>query len=575
MAAAPQQPAETRDGTILGVPDSVPVTFRKLQGVEGTPYPGFSPDTTVLPRGSVHREGGMPLASDVLRERDVAITLRDGTVIYADVFRPVSDAPVPTILVWGPYGKGGGYLQNDNFPGRMDVDTSWEDGLNKFEGPNPSYWVSHGYAVVHTDSRGTWASEGDLQFFGQQDAQDEYDVIEWIAEQGWSSGKVALAGNSWLAISQWFVAALKPPHLTAIAPWEGQAEAYRESARRGGIPDTVFSSLIFNGFRGPGWGEDIAAMGQRYPLMNAYWESKNPDFEKIEVPAYIVGSWTNIVHTQGTMLAWRRISSEHKWLRVHNTHEWTDFFNPAHVEDLRRFFDHFLKGVDNGWEATPRVRLSVLDPSGIDIVDRAEADFPLARARQAPFYLDASNRALESSPVASSSEVAYLPDADGTTFEITFDRDVEFTGYGKARLWMAAEDADDMDVYVTITKVDRNGDERLPLVVTDRTHAGMNGRMRASLRQLDTATSTDIEPRQSFTEIEMLEPGQIVPLEIALWPYAIRFRAGESLRLRVHGVDRLKRPEFPQLPADPTINRGRHIIYTGGEYDSLLLLSEV
>ncbi|MBL5972302.1 MAG: CocE/NonD family hydrolase [Candidatus Leucobacter sulfamidivorax] len=575
MAEAPAEPQPTRDGTILGVPDSVPVVFRKLLGVENSPYPGFSQDTTVLPRGSVHREGGMPLPADVLRERDVAVTLRDGTVIYADVFRPTGDEPVPAILVWGPYGKGGGFLANDAFPGRMDVDSSWEDGLNKFEGPNPGYWVSHGYAVVHTDSRGTWASEGDLQFFGQQDAQDEYDVIEWIADQPWAAGPVGLAGNSWLAISQWHVAALKPPHLAAIAPWEGQAETYRESSLRGGIPDTVFSSLISGGFRGPGWGEDIAAMAQRYPLINEYWESKDPDLEAIEVPAYLVASWTNIVHTQGTFAAWRRIGSKQKWLRVHNTHEWNDLFNPEYVEDLRRFFDRFMKGVDNGWEATPPVRLSVLDPGGTDIVNRAESAFPLERQRFVPFHLDAASGSLAAAPVPTAAELRYEPDAEGTTFDFAFDRDVEFTGYGKARLWMAAEDADDLDVYVTVTKVGASGEELLPYVVTDRTHAGMNGRLRASLRQLDDAASTEIEPRQTFRTVEKLEPGQIVPLEIPLWPYSIRFHAGEKLRLRVHGVDRLKRPEFPQLPPDPTLNRGRHVIYAGGEYDSHLLLSEV
>ncbi|MFL4474473.1 CocE/NonD family hydrolase [Paeniglutamicibacter sp. MACA_103] len=577
MAQPNAAPIPTRDGTVRGVPDHLPIIYSPLESAEQSPYPGFAPGTTVHPRGSIHREGGMPLPCDVLEERDVAIVLRDGTTIYADVFRPAdSDAPVAALLAWSPYGKRGGIINHDTFlPGRMDVKTEWEDGLNKFEGLNPGYWVSHGYAVVNPDARGAWKSEGDLHWFGTQEAEDEYDTIEWVAEQSWCDGKVALTGNSWLAITQWFVAAMKPPHLAAIAPWEGLDDAYRDWFCKGGIPDGSFADLFLGALRGDGRSEAPLATLDRYPLMNEYWDSKVVDHASIEVPAYVVASWTNILHTRGTFQGWRKMSSPQKWLRVHNTHEWNDYFNPVNVEDMRRFFDHFLKDVDNGWESTPRVRLTVLDPGHDDLMYRAESDFPLARATSTRYDLDIADRSLRTEPVAASEVLAYEPDEQGVTFTLPIARDTEFTGYGKVKLWVAAEEANDLDVFVTVSKLDADGQELLTEVVSGRTHAGQSGRLRVSLRALDEAASTELEPRQSFRTSEPVEPGQIVPIEIPLWPYSIRFHAGESLQLRIHGIDRLKRPEFPELPSDPTVNRGRHLLYSGGEHDSHLLLSQI
>jgi hypothetical protein len=570
------QPFDTisiREQPIYGVPESMPVRFQKTPPTEQSAYPGFAPGTTVHKAGSVLLEGRHPLPVDVREDRDVAVTLRDGTTIYVDVFRPTSDGPVPAILAWSPYGKRGGKLNLDLFghPTRMDVPIEWEDGLNKFEGVNPSYWVSHGYAVVNSDSRGVFRSEGDLQFFGAQDALDEYDTIEWIAEQSWSTGKVALTGNSFLAIAQWFVAALRPPHLVAIAPWEGSSDIYRDSALRGGIPDVNFSAVALAAFTGGGFTEDMPGQALTHPLYDQYWASKSAALEEIEVPAYIVGSWTNLLHSRGTFDAWRRISSAQKWLRVHNTHEWNDLYNPVNVEDLRRFLDHIVKGVDNGWEATPSVRLTVLDPGHDDLLNRAESSFPLARGQFVKMHLDAADGTLGALPDSSAS-VTYLPDAEGVVFRHTFQTDTEITGYGKVRLWLSAEDADDLDVFVTLSKIGAKGEDLRARVVTGSVHNGLNGQLRASLREVDEERSTPAEPFHTFRTVQKLAPGEIVKLDIGLWPYSIRFHPGETLQLRVNGVGTHVRPEFSTLPPDPTINTGRHILHTGGEYDSHVLL---
>lgn len=112
--------------------------------------------------------------------------------------------------------------------------------MTKFEAPDPAYWTRHGYAVANPDMRGIAHSEGNTTMLGPQEAQDGYDLIEWIAQQDWSNGKTALTGTSYLAWSQWFIAAERPPHLTTINPTEGLSDAYRDLAFIGGIPDKNF-----------------------------------------------------------------------------------------------------------------------------------------------------------------------------------------------------------------------------------------------------------------------------------------------------------------------------------------------
>lgn len=557
--------------------DGVEVLFRKAAPIEESAYPGLNERSYVLKKGSVHLEGGMPLQSDVLVEQDVPVTLRDGVTIRVDLYRPVEEGEYPAIIGWSPYGKRGGFLTSDVFghPTRMDVDLAWEDGLNKFEAATPAYWVAHGYVIVAPDSRGVFGSEGDIHAWGRQEPEDEYDLIEWAGVQPWSNGKIGLSGNSMLAMSQWFVAPKRPPHLAAIAPWEGASDIYRDTACRGGIPEFLFAEGIFSHLYGKGLLEDIPAMSRTHTQLDAYWQSKVAPVEAIDIPAYVVASWTNLLHTGGTFRGWSSIASKEKWLRVHNTHEWTDYFNPVNVEDLRRFFDRYLKGIDNGWEATPRVRLTVLDPGNRDVVNRAETAFPLERQQVKALYLGLKDGkpVLLPEPQAEAASLSYdATDKEGLAFAISFDELTELTGYFNLKLWVEAEGNDDMDIFAFVRKRDRDGKVQELPVVTDRTHVGPNGRLRVSLRATDPDRSTELQPFMPFDTEAKLQPGEIVPVEIGFWPYGIRWQPGETLELVITGIDLLVRPEFPKIPPIPTLNKGRHIIHFGGTYGSKLLV---
>ena len=184
-------------------------------------------------------------------ERDLPITMDDGLILRADVYRPNTDDPVPVIMTSGPYGKGVMYQDHykvmwdwligqhpDLLPGSTRSFLTWET-------VDPEIWVPWGYAVVRVDSRGACRSPGVLDIFSPRETRDYYEAIEWAGTRSWSNGKVGLNGISYYAINQWHVAQLQPPHLTAMVPWEGAADAYRDWYRHGGILSNKFMEVWY------------------------------------------------------------------------------------------------------------------------------------------------------------------------------------------------------------------------------------------------------------------------------------------------------------------------------------------
>ena len=323
----------------------------------------------------------------IICEQDVPATLRDGTIIYSDIYRPAGQTNLPAIISWSYFGKRPG-----------DAATEWQlmgvppgtvTKMAKFESADPGYWCRQGYAIANVDPRGVGHSQGDICFFGSQDGRDGYDYIEWLAKQVWCNGKVGMFGNSGVAMTQWRIAAEQPPHLACIAPWEGTGDLYRESYMEGGIPGE-FGQKIVGAVAGLGYVEDVGAMAEKYPFINEYWEDKIPKWENIRIPASITACW-NHFHCRGSFEGYRKIRSTKKWLRVHREFEWPDTYSNAALEDLKRFYDRYLKEIRNGWELTPRVRLEIMDAYDYDFqTNRPEKEFPLARTQYNKLYLDAA-----------------------------------------------------------------------------------------------------------------------------------------------------------------------------------------
>ena len=166
------------------------------------------------------------------------IPMRDGVRVAIDVFRPDTDTPVPALLALSPYGKGKQAIQEVAQPPGSPL---WDGGV---EAGDPRFLTENGYVHVIADCRGVNKSEGDYRgWMSKQEAEDGYDLVEWIAAQPWCDGNVGMVGISYFGTIQLHVAAEQPPHLKAIMPWNGVADFYREATHHGGIIQTFFYEL--------------------------------------------------------------------------------------------------------------------------------------------------------------------------------------------------------------------------------------------------------------------------------------------------------------------------------------------
>ena len=323
-------------------------------------------------------------------------------------------------------------------------------------------------------------------------------------------------------------------------------------------------------------------------MINDLWKDKIPDYEKITVPAYVVASYSNTLHTQGTFRAWRRMSSPDKWLRIHNSQEWPDYYDETNRQDLLDFFDHVLKGVDNGWKDVPRVRYSLLDLEGGDQIAIGADLFPPADVAPTKYYLDADTRALSLDMPAKDSTARYVVGANPglVSFIVPFDTETVLVGYPKAHLWVEVDGSDDMDLFLLVQKLDKYGTPLAEFTVPNQSakvhdateyggsilrYRGSDGRLRASLRQLDDRLSTDDVPAHTFERTEKLAKGEIVDVQIDLLPIGLIFHAGEQLRFVVSGKSLLG-TMMPGMPEYQSPNGGTHIVHTGGDHASYLQL---
>lgn len=207
-------------------------------------------------------------------------------------------------------------------PFRCGIPLDATSGYEKFEAPDPADWCARGYAVVNPDARGAGFSEGDIALWGDQEAHDLHDLIDWVSQQPWCNGSVATAGNSWLAIAQINVAARDPhPALKAIAPWEAATDGYNDFMARGGIPRSGFMKMLYGTMTGHGGAEDGGAMVEKRPFFDDYWATKVIPVENIDLPVYLTASYSTLLHSRGSFETFQKAKSDKKWLRVHHTQE--------------------------------------------------------------------------------------------------------------------------------------------------------------------------------------------------------------------------------------------------------------
>ncbi|MBM7645919.1 putative acyl esterase [Scopulibacillus daqui] len=523
------------------------------------------------------------MTASIIYERNVPIPMRDGNVIYANVYRPVNDGPHPVLMTFGPYGK-------DLSLAQRNLEHFNELGGGPFlnwETPNPEDWVPRGYAVVRVDSRGSGASPGIMSVFSERQAQDYYDAIEWAGVQPWSTGKVGLLGISYYAMSMWAVAALQPPHLTAMMPWEGAADIYRDFMRHGGIFNAGFPRFWSKNLQTIQYGADGSVSEEErkeafvhpaesalaHPFDDEFYRQWLPDLSKIKVPFVSVGNWGNLLlHLRGNTEAYMRASSPHKWLRIIVGDHLMPFYSDEAQRMQERFFGYWLKGEDTGWMEEPPVRLAIRRGNSVSMRD--ETAWPLPDTQWTRYYLDAESQSISTTAPSASSEFSYQAPEGGVSFSTEpFSEATEITGPVSLRLWVSAS-CEDMDLFVRIRNLDPDGNDVWGIGPTGKPTFLAQGWLRVSHRKLDPERTLPYRPFHAHDEEQLLQPGEVVPVDVEIWPTSIVFEAGHRLVLEISAKEDPAASSIKDDPLDRPSSRftGQNTLHTGGSYDSFLLL---
>ena len=502
---------------------------------------------------------------------DVPIEMDDGLVLRADVYRPVEEGRRPVILTYGPYAKGLSFQEGytDQWDRMVeehpDIPAGSTNKYQSWEVVDPEKWATDGYVCVRADSRGAGRTPGYIDHFSPRETKDFYNCIEWAGVQPWSNGKVGLNGISYYAMNQWEVASLQPPHLTAMCIWEGAADWYRDSTHHGGILcqfwenwyDMQVKTVQYGlGERGPhsrvtgelvcgpetlseeelaknrcDLGNEILA----HPLDDDYHKGRSPVWDKVAVPFLTAGNWGGQgLHLRGNVEGFVRSASEQKWIEIHGIEHWTHFYTDYGVRLQKRFFDYFLKGLDNGWADQPAVQLQVRRVDGFK--ERMEGEWPIARTRWTRFHLNPTDLSLSPEPPAEG-QVELDALGDGVTFtSAPLEGETEITGPSAARLVVSSSTAD-ADLFLVLRVFDPDGEEVVFQGAIDPHTPISQGWLRASHRKLDPSLSTDYRPYHTHDEKQPLTPGETVVLDVEIWPTSIVVPAGHRIALTVRGKD--------------------------------------
>ena len=562
-------------------------------------------------------------------DHNAPVTMTDGLQLRVNIYRPDKPGRYPVLMLMGPYGKDTKYADAPAYK------ASWAKLLAKypdlcrksscrylrFEAPDPERWVQDGYIVIAADSRGTGASPGMLDPLSPREIEDYATLINWASNQPWSTGKVGLIGTSYHAINQWLVSARQPEGLTAILPWEGAFDYYREIATTGGIPNIAAwkfwwdhqvvtdqhgnaeSPLVdtVTGQRSTGEARSPELLKQdrvgpvdawlSQPLDGAFYRERTPDPSRIVIPLLCVGNWEGWSE-KGYVAA----ASKAKWLRIETGDHLTPFYSEESLAVQKRFFDHFLKGQKNGWEGEAPVAVQVRRPDGASW--QTATAWPIPNTQPDRYYLDAGDGGM--SPAKSNapaSENSYPAMGDGVTFKTEpFTEEVNFTGPAMAKLWVRSSTSD-MDIFATLRLIDPEGHDLTFVGNTNPRVPLINGLLRVSRRAVNPAKSTELEPYHPNLTVEPMTPGQLYEVDVNFqYPLSIVVPKGCRLALTVAGKDWQFAPNEQTVTSkdyeepnaqntglfyaehpnrDPALFNGTSTIVTGSGHASYVLLAHV
>jgi len=537
-------------------------------------------------------------------EKDIDVPMRDGTILKADLFRPDSDEKFPVILNMGIYQKDKLWIPPDDLEEKPNPYMNWE-------AVNPEWWCPRGYAALRIDERGSGKSPGQLVAYTQQESIDFYDAIEWSAQQPWCSGAVGTLGISFFARTQWWVANLKPPSLKAIIPWEGAADQYRDVLYHGGIFGAGFivgwftthmaHHLLGRAYRhNPDTFQDnLLYRFMRNSLDSGVFRSQQAQWDKIDIPMYAVGNWSGMaLHLRGATEGFMRAKSKHKKLRIHCGTHYHPFYSEEGRRDQLRFFDKWLKGIENGVMDEPPVKLAIRR-GGDAYAFRQENEWPLARTRWTKYHLDLTPSADAKAAGADGSLVQANPaKTDSRTYSAAgqghagrasasasmhsrihsggislvtppLEADTEVTGPIAAQLYVSST-SEDMDIFITIRNIDADGKDVWETGQQGGQVPVAKGWLRVSHRELDPELTRPYRPYHKHLRRLWLTPGEIVKVDVEVWPTSMVFKKGHRIRVDIQSRDGVGSAPYTHYSND--YNDGDNTIYSGGDKESYLLL---
>lgn len=531
---------------------------------------------------------------DIARDDDIAVLMRDGVELLADVHRPAVAGRYPVLIAASPYPR---QIQNLGLP------------MGFIEAGASDFFVPRGYVHVIANCRGTGGSGGVFGFFDAQERQDMYDLVEWAAQQPWSDGNVGMVGISYFAMTQLEAAVEQPPHLKAIFPVAGTFDLY-ETASHHGLVSSAFitpflgmigltsrqSSTLWRGklldavsgfvhapaihkkfetFNGEAaltglklllklphdphpWDDLWCSIIAEHPLRDAWWEERNllPLLHQVKIPVYLGCDWQNVpMHLPATFSAYAALTgSSHVRVAMLGEHGLSWPWESLHVEALA-WFDHWLKDQDTGILEGPAFRYVLPGAEGwhvapgwpiAGVVHKAfalRADGTLMAADESlatPEDITSSRKMLTLGAGLSRAKASETDPPSFLTWTTTpLPHDIDMVGDIELQL-DATSTAVDTAWIVTLQSVDTAG------TVTDITA----GYLRASLREIDPTMSRVGAPHLPCRTFQAVPIGETVQYRIPLAANARRFKSGHALRLFLTSDD--------QNPATPAMLTYRH-----------------
>ena len=527
--------------------------------------------------------------NDILVDNRVAVRMRDGVNLYADVYRPVGDGRYPVLVSKTPY-------STERFPTAYDAAV---------------YFARRGYVYAFVDVRGRHESDGVWEPFRNSE-RDSYDTIEWAAKQPWSDGKVAMQGGSYLGQNQWRAAQAAPPSLVTIFPMVASTSIYHDwitlnggwrlSFNFGWGPVRSESRIMQNpgphtvdGLKAIHYDEvqkhlPLNTMQQRvgrhakfydnwiaHPDYDDYWKPLNAEevFNKIAIPVHTFGGWFDIF-SQGTLRGFVGMSHKGATEKARRMSHivigpWghgasrkfgaIDFGPTANVEanDLQlRWYDYWLKGIDNGLASEPPVKLFVMGRNEWVY----EREYPIARTDYRAFYFASAGKANGSAgdgrltwtkPTVSASSDRFTydpnnpvpslggnnccgtPTAAGPQDQRPIEKRQDVLVYTSDALTEELEVTGPVKIvlHAASDAVDTDFVAKLVDVYPDGTSYNMaEGIVRARYRE-------------SLSKPSLMKPGQVYKFEIDLVGTSVAFQKGHRIRVQIASS------HFPQFDRNP------------------------